>query len=261
MSAREAFYSIIQFCADFERAEAVNVGVALFVVPEGTVEVRMVESSDVVRRRFPDVSDDRRLASERRAFENRLRSACPRTRDEIHKFMALELGRLVLVPPRPHRVEADLAAAADRLFAELVEPSPVSRRERVRAPDLRRDLEPLLIGVPIERDLTVAIPVLERTFSAPIAYRNGVMNYLRPFGFSTSAETALRSAERCGIEGHLLFKHPLADGTPQRLVVVASFGDQESRSKIEGMLSECDVTCVGGGRMAELAAEIRRQAH
>lgn len=35
MSAREAFYSIIQFCADFDRAETINIGVAIFVVPDG----------------------------------------------------------------------------------------------------------------------------------------------------------------------------------------------------------------------------------
>ncbi len=61
MSAHEAFCSIIQFCADFDRLESVSIGVALFLVPDGTVEVRMVETSDVVCRRFPHVSDDRRL--------------------------------------------------------------------------------------------------------------------------------------------------------------------------------------------------------
>ena len=261
MAARETYYSIIQFCADFERAEAVNVGIALFGIPDGDVEVRIVESSAIVRKRFPGVTDDRRLAAELKAFQNRLRASSPSSREEIRKFMALELGRLVLVPPRSHRVEADMRDAADRLFAELVKQPEASRRERVRAPDLDESLAPLLIGVPFERNLKVKIPVLDREVSAPIAYRNGALNYVRSMGFSSLADTALHSAERFGVEGLLLRKHALDDGTPQRLVVVAAYGDDGVRPKIEGMLGECGVDCVGEEHVDELADKIRREAH
>ena len=52
MVAHPGYYSLVQFCPDYSRLEAVNVGLVLFCEPLAFLGVRLVESNKRVARVF-----------------------------------------------------------------------------------------------------------------------------------------------------------------------------------------------------------------
>jgi hypothetical protein len=261
MTQHEGYYSIIQYCPSLEREEAVNVGVAVFSLADRSVTVRMTDTNAVVARRFGKSSfDDRRLSSEKAAFARRLRDRHPATLDDILQFIACEAGRLLPTQPRAMRVH-EAEREADELFGELV--ASVQRKRRTAAPNLDVLMGPYLLGLEprLRRNEEVVVPVLGKRFTATYAYRNGHINYVRPYGFSADVDSALTSAGQLGIQGRLLSKHQTDDGQNQQLIVVAAYEAPAVQHKVETLLGDCDVRCVGVSEARELAEEIRRDAH
>lgn len=132
MSSQEGFYTIIQYMPRPERAEGVNVGVALICASLDGPMVRMVQSNERVRLRFPEHHlDEHRFNSEKAALDRRLRRVRARTVEELRDFIGREAGHLVLTPPCPILVRSPLADL-DELFEDLVG-DPTKRTRRPRA--------------------------------------------------------------------------------------------------------------------------------
>jgi hypothetical protein len=130
MATAEAFFSLIQYVPDLDRAEGVNVGVVL-LSPSGRAHVQLAETNELVRRHFPGhVFDDARLTYAKSSLERRLVSRVFESRDELERFGAALGNNLVLLPPRSTLL-GSIPEELDSLTRALVyEPAAAPGRRR-----------------------------------------------------------------------------------------------------------------------------------
>lgn len=116
---REGFYSVVRFCPDIDRGEAVNVGV-IIGTPGLGMRVRMAERNEYVRRRFgAEAFDNTRLTLVKNGLAHRLEEVAP-TAEALAAFGAAEAGKLQITTPRP-MVVSDLDGEVLALVQRLVE--------------------------------------------------------------------------------------------------------------------------------------------
>lgn len=255
------FYSVVRFCPDIERGEAVNVGV-IVGAPGLGLRARMAERNEYVKRRLgADAFDSTRLTLIKDGLEERLKEVSP-TAEALASFGAAEAGKLQISPPRP-MVVSDLDGDVLALFFRLVEDPEIARRER-RTP--KPDLSPVMKQltrrrVPIQRRPEVNVPILEEHLKAEFAFQNGVRNLVKAVGLSGREENALEEASDLGSKGLLLAKYPDSQGTHSKLIVVADIDDQNLRHRVDRLLSDHDVRFVEASELTSFAEEVERVAH
>jgi hypothetical protein len=118
-----AFYSVVQYCPDRFRAEAVNVGLVLLCVRPHALRVKMTGNYDRVRKLFaigePAVSN---LKFSTHGLTSRIENSVDelRTPDDLAAFAASRANDLRLTEPRLAKLD-DFEDDFERLFAQLVE--------------------------------------------------------------------------------------------------------------------------------------------
>ena len=123
MIGREGWYSVIQFCPDRFRAEAVNVGVVLLCPDPHFLRARVAATNQRVARFFGRASfDPTRLNLAKQGIEHRINASSDdlRTAKDLGDFARTRANDLRLTEPRLTKVtdpEADLS----RLFESLVD--------------------------------------------------------------------------------------------------------------------------------------------
>ncbi len=255
------FYSVVRFCPDIDRGEAVNVGV-IIGAPGIGMRVRMAERNEYVKRRFgAEAFDNTRLTLVKDGLAERLKDVEP-TAEALTGFGAAEAGKLQISPPRP-MVVSDLDGEVLSLFQRLVEDPEIARRER-RTP--KPDLSPIVKqlvrrNVPIQRRPEVNVPILDEPLTADFAFQNGARNLVKSVGLSGREENAMEEASDLGSKGLLLAKHPGANGAESKLVVVADIDDQQLRQRVHRLLNDHDVRFVEVNDLPSFAEEIERDAH
>lgn len=263
MPSAKGFFSLVQFVPDLDRREAVNVGVVLAVPSEAFLAVRMADDNEGPKQRFGNIFDEARLGAAKRAIEGRIREegiswTGP---DDVVRFAAREGNNLLLTPPRTllsARPEAEL----EELFQKLVHVDPRARRRQAR-PELEVRFERALAGVPLRKNVHVEIPNLG-TMDIPYAYKNGVLNLVRPEGFAIDEGSAMRKASELAVKGRLIHKHPEVVGECARLIVVGGFAGAASdvlKSRIAFVLSEHDTRLVREEDLDGFVDEVRAEAH
>jgi hypothetical protein len=264
MAAMKGFFSIVQFCPDLDRGECVNVG-AVLVVPEVSfLGVQFSDDNEGPKQRFgKDAFDDARLAVSKQALKSRLErdGAAWRGPEDLLSFGRKEGNHLLLSSPRVILVK-DPTAELNELFQRLVYVEPRQRRRSAKV-DLKSVFETKLVGVPLQRNLTVSIPEFGN-FEIPYAYRNGRLNLIKPEGFPVDQHNAEDRANELAVTGHLLAKHPDEAGVERRLVVVGSFEASTSdalKHRIEFVLKEHEARFVPVDQIDSFVDEIRRDAH
>ncbi len=264
MARTKGFFSVVQFCPDLDRGECANVGVVLVVPSLGFRKVLLSEDNEGPKQRFGrDAYDDARLAVAKRALAGRIEQEGREwgTPEELTKFGKKEGNHLLLSAPRVILVE-DAEVELSELFQRLVHVDP-NRRRRQPKPDLKNIFEPKLMGVPLLRDLEVDIPEYGK-LDVPYAYRNGVLNLVRPEGFPIDVHSATAKANDLAVKGHLLFTHPDPHGKPRKLIVVGGFdasAPEDLKYRIEFVLKEHDARLVREDRLDDFVAEVKRDAH
>lgn len=185
------FYSVVRFCPDIERGEAVNVGV-IVGAPGLGMRVRMAERNEYVKRRFgAEAFDNTRLTLIKEGLAEGLKEVEP-TAAALAAFGGAEAGKLQISRPRP-MVVSNLDGEVLALFQRLVEDPEIARRER-RTP--KPDLSPIVKqlvrrNVPIQRRPEVSVPILDEPLTADFAFQNGVRNLVKAVGLSGREENAL----------------------------------------------------------------------
>lgn len=127
----------------------------------------------------------------------------------------------------------------------------------------RAVFEPKLLGVPLQRDLTVEIPEFGK-LEVPHAYRNGVLNLVRPEGFAIEEGSATAKANDLAVKGHLVYKHPGKQGKPQKQMIVGGFYDsatEDFKRRIGFVLREHDARLVPEEEIDDFVEEVRREPH
>lgn len=264
------FYSVVQYCPDRFRAEAVNVGLVLLCVDPHVVRVRMTGNLDRVRKLFaiskPDlknlkVSTDG-LASRIENSANELR-----TSDDLAAFAASRANDLRLTEPRLaklDKVEDDL----ERLFSQLVERHSTARLAEVSPaevlpPKLGEVFYRLQQARKIWQPGTILVPVYKRRLEIPYAYQNGVVNLVKPHVFPAN-KWAESQAATLAINGDLIQRHPV-DGEKQKLIVVSTQETPEQAREInehvEPLFKEYSVRLIRPGDADAFAIEVEKSAH
>jgi hypothetical protein len=112
-------YSLIQYCPNRFRAEAVNVGLAVVCSDSKRLRVRLTTQFDRAQRLFgisKSEIDNLKLAA--KAIQNRIEKL--QTHEELSAFACSRANDLRLTTPRIAKIK-DVDADFERLFSDLVD--------------------------------------------------------------------------------------------------------------------------------------------
>ena len=264
------FYSVVQYCPDRFRAEAANVGLVLLRPDPHAIRVRMADNHDRVRRLFGIAkSESKNLKLSMFGVKSRIESGAAefRTLDDLATFAASRANDLRLTAPRLAKVD-DFEVDFERLFSTLVESHSTAALAagspaEVLPPELSGVFYRLQQAQKIWRPGTITVPVYKRKLDVPYAYRNGVVNLVKPHVFPATRRAETQAAT-LAVNGDLIRKHP-ADGERQQLIVVSTqeTADQakEVDDHVEPLFKEYGVRLIRPDRAAAFAAEVEESAH
>ena len=265
MKPQKGYHSLIQFCPDASRLEAVNLGVVLFCPALDFLASRTSSST----RRAEKLVGRGELAREalklaRTAIEQRLRTDRASFRDieDMQRFVETRGNSLRLTDPRPLKVYTP-ADDLNRLFDELVGGPAASDRNSVARdfPSLQSLFARLSDEGRAELDFSAQLPVLGQEFRVPFAYRNGVLNLVKPQRFSYNAR---QQALNLAIRGDLIHRHGIQDAPNPRLVVVSRFPadcDAGLISHVDELFGEYSVKHIHDTDIDAFANQIEIEAH
>ncbi|MCL4190824.1 MAG: DUF3037 domain-containing protein [Thermoguttaceae bacterium] len=264
------FYSVVQYCPDRFRAEAVNVGLVLLCLDPHTVRVRMTGNHERVRKLFSITRPElKNLKLSTDGLTSRIQKSVDelRTCDDLAAFAASRANDLRLTEPRLAKL-GDIDADFERLFAQLVEEHSTAVLAEASPAEV---LPPVLADVfyRLQQDQriwkpgTITVPVFKRKLEIPYAYRNGVVNLVKPQVFAATRRAETQAAT-LAINGDLIRRHS-TDGEKQRLIVVSTQETAEQAKEVsdhvEPLFNEYRVRLVRPQSIDEFAAEVERSAH
>lgn len=269
MSFAKGYYGLIQYCPDQSRAEAANVGVALFCPALGYLGARTSQGNDRVRRFFGTGSfDPKRLNAAKKAIEARIirsRSSI-RTVEEFEQLIQSRGNELLITMPRPIKL-IDPNKELDTLYDELVG----ARKRKSKHVLAQQDTVAELLDSRFRRmsdrirfKHKIRLPVMERDFEVDYAYRNGSLNLIKTEAFSQSLGKAFNQATKLAVIGDLLRKTPADEGVQRRLTVV-SLGIPGAPAQVERdvgeLLADYKTGFVPAKDVGEFVVEVEKEAH
>ncbi|MHB1036394.1 MAG: DUF3037 domain-containing protein [Pirellulales bacterium] len=267
MTAKRGYYSLVQFCPNPSRAEAVNLGVILFCPDARFLEAKMAAGNKPAMKLVGQVGVDKaELNAAKRAIEHRLKvdGVSFQTPEDFRRFAETRANVLKLTAPRPIKV-VDPAEEILGLFEELVGGRPARQSEQPTVRALEDLFRRLHEANRASLRLDVTIPIVGRHLRVPYAYRNGALNLVKPQLFHEPENQAIDSAMRLAIEGDLLQKHRLDSEEATRLIVVSSFNrdshGQEMKDRVTHILRAYEVRNVTEDQVPAFVAQVEREAH
>jgi|JI10StandDraft_1071094.scaffolds.fasta_scaffold284416_3 hypothetical protein len=267
-TATTGYYSLIQYCPDRGRLEAVNMGVLLFCPDRGYLRARFSSSNERIRQFFGDEAGDlKQINAMKKMLEHRLKAEQPSLGDlaALRRFASLMANEIVITDPRPALVE-EPDVELSQLFDELVgrtqrrEPPP----EATLVNRLRVRMDAARFNALIKRDVTVKVPVIGTEFTVPFAYQNGKLNLIEAHEFNQHREQDIvRDLLTKAAQGHLIYTHPDPEAGQRQLVVVASFGQaaQGHRTRVAEVLRDHNVGFFDESAFGQLEQQIVETAH
>lgn len=228
------YYSLIQFCPDTCRLEAANIGVVLLCPDAGFFDLKVTSNNDRVRRFFGlEGVQLGRVSDARRALESRFRTEQERfkTVEDLRQFNHSLGGSLLVTDPRPVKVY-EPAVELENLFHSLVsvrEESQIGRIELRQRLRLTLDERPALKGKLLYNQ-KVRIPESGAMLSAPVAFRNGTLNLIKPLEINSNT---LNQAHILAVGGDLLRKHRAELDAPTELWIALGNPTRETDKAME----------------------------
>jgi len=267
---QRGYYSIVQFCPDRFRAESVNLGLVLFRPDPHGVRVGLISRYDRARKLFGiGGADLKNLKLAARRLKHRIESANGelRTDEDLASFAATRANDLRLTEPRLAKIE-DLDRDFERLFSELVgERSSAALAQaspaEVLPPVLSEVFYRLQQDQKIWKPEPIVVPVLKRRFEVPYAYRNGVVNLVKPHVFAESRRAETQAAT-LAVNGDLIQKHPI-DGDKHKMIIISTQETEkqarEINDHVEPLFREYGVRLIRPAQAEEFANEVEQSAH
>lgn len=264
------FYSVVQYCPDRFRAEAVNIGLVLLCVDPHAVRVKMTGNQARVRKLFAiGKSESKNLKVSAHGLTSRIETSADelRTPEDLAAFAASRANDLRLTEPRLAKL-VNFDEDFERLFAQLVEAHSTAELAaaspaEVLPPKLGEVFYRLQQANRIWQPGTITVPVYKRRLEIPYAYKNGVVNLVKPHVFPAN-KRAESQAERLAINGDLLQRHPMG-GEQQKLIVVSTQETDEQAREInehvEPLFNEYNVRLIRPDDVDAFAIEVEQSAH
>jgi hypothetical protein len=264
------FYSVVQYCPDRFRAEAVNVGLVLLCLDPHTVRVMMTNSHERVRRLFGiGRAELKNLKLATHGLKNRIESSDRdfHTAEDLAAFAATRANDLRLTEPRLAKL-IDVDSDFERLFAELVEQHSTAELAsdspaEVLPPKLGEVFYRLQQDRKIWKPGTILVPKSKRKLDVPYAYKNGVVNLVLPKVFADSKRAGTQ-ADTLAVSGDLIQRYP-SDGEKQKLIVVSTQETpkqtREIDEHVEPLFKEFGVRLIRPQDADAFATEVEQSAH
>jgi len=264
------FYSVVQYCPDRFRAEAVNVGLVLLCVDPHAVRVRMTGNHDRARRLFAVAKPElKNLKLATHGLRNRIETSTDELRscEQLAAFAASRANDLRLTEPRLAKLD-DIDADFERLFVQLVEQhSTAALADAAPAEVLPPKLGEVFYRLQQARKIwqpgVITVPVYKRKLDIPYAYRNGVVNLVKPHVFPATKRAETQAAT-LAVNGDLIRKHPI-DGERQQLIVVSTQETpqqaREVSDHVEPLFAEYGVRLIRPQDADAFAREVEQSAH
>ncbi len=263
MKAQKGYYSLMQFCPNPARLEAVNVGVVLYCPDSQFLASEITGSNERVRRVFHGESLNLAVVeSAKRALQKRLEVEQFAIRDvaALERFIETRSNAVTLSPLRPMKV-FDPQTDLRKLFEELVGGAGQPQPRQSLIPELDSVFARLMQQGRAEHNREVIVPVMGRPFRSPYAYQNGKLNLVKPHRFTGDEDSALKAAGSLALKGSLFLRH--SDDT--RLVVVSTFATPEAERTLEdrvvNLLRDFEVKAVRHREVPEFLALVEAEAH
>lgn len=256
------YYSLIQYCPNLWRMEAVNIGVILFVPEHGFMKARVKKNNDRIKKIFgPDSFDNKWLNAAKESMQERVNlcAADFRSLKDFQKFVDTRMNEILLTNPNPIKVD-DPRQTLDSLFDELVD----DKKEEQDHSPLIQELDeafrkPELVDR-IQFNAKVNVPGLNRTIRARYAYRNGLYNIVKPELFTE--QKYIDKGSLLATEGRFI---KLKSTEPMQLIVVpAVISDKKSNeilSTLHEIFDEQHVRVIWPGERQAFIQEVQEQAH
>jgi hypothetical protein len=268
MNPSKGYYSLIQFCPNPARAEAVNVGVILLCPDKHFIDVKLSPNSKRASKFFGRGTFDAdllRLAKQ--SVEERIRIEHDELVD-VDGFQQLIDTRgndVLITDPRPVKVR-NPGVDLERLFCELVEP--MEEAEESHAPLIPRIDQAFHqndFAGRIRFNQHITIPVLDAEREFPYVYRNGIDNLVLPQRFGIHPRRAKRSASQIGVEGQFLQGHEV-DGIGRQLIVVSAHDgsvveDNAIENEVQRVFDELKVKFVTSRQVEQFIKQVSEEAH
>ncbi|MBL8210869.1 MAG: DUF3037 domain-containing protein [Bryobacterales bacterium] len=262
--AQRGYYSLVQFCPDDSRLEAVNVGLAVFLPDVPRVLVRWAATAKARISNCFGPQDWGLLDNQRNAIGARLSEATGfLTREAIDHFAATRASSVRLTPARPLKFTRPVDVEFDSLFHRLVHDRPRSSRAHAVTANLRSALKQQGVTRLLERQVTVTVPKLHRQIKAPYGYQNGRFNLILPEQFALSTdEQVLTKASRIAVEGQYLYEAPDPQRHELQLVLVANFApaQQQQLDAVQDIMARHRVHMYTFENLTPLVTDIRSSA-
>lgn len=265
----KAYYSLIQFCPDVMRLEAVNVGVVLFcpsldfLSAKTTSKIgrasQLIATEDIARGSMLSAlrGIESRLTVDRDAFENI---------EDLQRFVATRGNTLRMTEPRSRKVRHPKEELAE-LYDRLVEEPSAANMAITRTipgpsfPNVDTTFRRLADEGRAFVNYSTHLPVLGTSFDVPYAYENGSLNLVETKRFrKANAKSVLELAMR----GSLVKKHGLEDHKKAKLIVLTAFEDAakgEFSNHVDKLFKEYKVKHVPENRLDEFMEEVEAEAH
>lgn len=266
MSGYKGYYSLIQFCPNPSRAEAVNVGVLLFCPELHFIDAQVSRNTTRARRLLEhEEVDVARLKTTQKSIKERMLVEHDRFRtlEDLNQFIGTRGNDIQLTSPRTLRVLEPVKQLGE-LFRELVEVEGKPANYRAALTErLRSRLEVPALEGKLERDKKITLPVVEREIKIPFAYRNGVTNLILPAHFSTGAD-GIHKAMRIAFEAELVKKIPPNGTSGHALQVVVDTEDSKEGREIEALvirIIETNGEAVSARDLDSFVQKVIQQAH
>jgi hypothetical protein len=265
MNSAKGYYSIIQYCPDPSRLEAVNIGVALFCPELRFLRARFGHRKTRIRQLFgkqdwefvalQQSAIEARLAREREAFEKL---------EDFEAYVSRRANALTLTSPRPVKVENpewELKNLLRRLVGSQGESAQRAARISKELGDLLRSAG---VASGLRTDVTVHPPSLPKPIRVPFAYQNGRLNLIEPIQFEgQTAGAVFNRASVRAVEGQFLADYNDPEFGTLGLVVVAKFAPEQEheRETAATVFEKHNVPMYTFGALESLIEDIRLHSH
>ncbi len=205
MNATKGYYSLIQYCPDRSRMEAVNVGLVLFAPELNFLRARVSKNNNRVRKFFGAYSfNNEWLQQAKDSIVQRLHleKEYIQDREGFEKFIRARANELILsdvIPLRIHHPDEQL----DQLFDELVTYEKAHMGRRTIIQEIDSGFRSHRFENRIQFNKRIEIPVVERGIDIPYMFVNGCPNLVKTQEFHGSN---INRAMELSVEGEILQK-------------------------------------------------------
>lgn len=264
MNPTKGYFSIVQYCPDLARREAVNIGVVLVVPDRLFLDTKLVTTNKRVKRFFGTKGDDANLLTEfKNSFVSRIDAEQLRidSLESFEKFVDTRGNQIQLTKPAFVKVR-DCRETLQHLFEKLVSGKDSKRKKRESFKDsLQKLFEKGNVAHLIEKDILLPVPGLNIDAKVPYAYLNCAFHALHPVDFALDNEgMKFTRASKYSMEGKFLQSQSNDEYGEINVEVIGRFASDADPSiaAVRKVLDESNVKLRLESELPELIDEIRR---